>query len=76
MSPDRSSQDAHGGYSPEEARSLENARQFVEVYCSAFPDMHIIVEDQIAEGDKVVTVGRLVAPTRASLSTCPQAATR
>jgi hypothetical protein len=37
----------------EEARSLEGARQFVEVYRSAFPDMHMIVEDQIAEGDKV-----------------------
>ena len=30
-------------------------KQFVTAYLGAFPDMHFTVEDQIAEGDKVVT---------------------
>jgi steroid delta-isomerase-like uncharacterized protein len=30
-------------------------RQFVEMYRTAFPDIHFTIHDQIAEGDKVVT---------------------
>ena len=30
-------------------------KQFVEIYRAAFPDVSIKVDDQIAEGDKVVT---------------------
>ena len=33
----------------------EGQKQLVSFYCSAFPNAHITVEDQIAEGDKVVT---------------------
>jgi steroid delta-isomerase-like uncharacterized protein len=33
----------------------EEAKQFVSLYKTAFPDMTITVEDVIAEGDKVVT---------------------
>ena len=36
-------------------RGLEQAKQFVTTYRTAFPDLNITVEDQIAEGDKVVT---------------------
>jgi steroid delta-isomerase-like uncharacterized protein len=36
-------------------QGLEEAKQFVTMYKTAFPDMNVIVEDQIAEGDKVVT---------------------
>jgi len=32
----------------------EGFKQFVSVYRSAFPDTHLTIEDQIAEGDKVV----------------------
>jgi steroid delta-isomerase-like uncharacterized protein len=39
----------------QEIRGLEQAAQFVSLYKRAFPDMNITVEDQIAEGDKVVT---------------------
>jgi predicted ester cyclase len=39
----------------QEIRGLEQAKQFVTAYKTAFPDMKITVEDQIAEGDKVVT---------------------
>ena len=33
----------------------EGMKQFVQIYTTAFPDAHIKVEDQVAEGDKVVT---------------------
>src|SRR2546425_11612355 len=33
---------------------LEQYKQLVTMYFSAFPDLHITVEDMIAEGDKVV----------------------
>ena len=34
---------------------LEGVRQVVTMYRSAFPDLHITVEDWVAEGDKMVT---------------------
>jgi steroid delta-isomerase-like uncharacterized protein len=33
----------------------EGVKQFVQIYRTAFPDVHITINDQIAEGDKVVT---------------------
>jgi steroid delta-isomerase-like uncharacterized protein len=39
----------------QEIRGLEQAKQFVNTYKTAFPDMSVTVEDVIAEGDKVVT---------------------
>jgi steroid delta-isomerase-like uncharacterized protein len=36
-------------------QGLEQYRPFVSGYLSAFPDLHFTIEDQIAEGDKVVT---------------------
>ncbi len=39
----------------QEIRGLEQAKQFVTTYKTAFPDMSVTVEDVIAEGDKVVT---------------------
>jgi len=38
-----------------EIHGTEEAKQFVSLYKSAFPDMTITVEDVVAEGDKVVT---------------------
>jgi steroid delta-isomerase-like uncharacterized protein len=38
-----------------EIHGIEEAKQFVSTYKTAFPDMNVTVEDQIAEGDKVVT---------------------
>ncbi len=35
-------------------RGPEEYKQFITVYRTAFPDLHMTVEDQIAEGDKVV----------------------
>ena len=39
----------------QDIRSLEEARQFIAMYKTAFPDMNPTVEDVLAEGDKVVT---------------------
>jgi steroid delta-isomerase-like uncharacterized protein len=36
-------------------RGIEGAKQFAATYRQAFPDLQPIVEDQVAEGDKVVT---------------------
>jgi steroid delta-isomerase-like uncharacterized protein len=33
----------------------EGMKQFVQIYRGAFPDVHITINDQIAEGDKVCT---------------------
>ena len=40
---------------PEEMRGPEGVKGYVQMYRSAFPDTNITVEDQIAEGERVVT---------------------
>ncbi len=40
---------------PEEVRGPEGIKQYVSMYRSAYPDTRFTVEDQIAEGDRVVT---------------------
>ena len=43
-------------HNPEgDIQGIEQAKQFVTMFKSAFPDMDATVEDVIAEGDKVVT---------------------
>jgi steroid delta-isomerase-like uncharacterized protein len=39
----------------QEVQGIEEAKQFIGMIKSAFPDMNTTVEDVIAEGDKVVT---------------------
>jgi len=39
----------------QDVRGLDEARQFVSMYKTAFPDLQATVEDVIAEGDRVVT---------------------
>lgn len=39
----------------EDIRGTEGLRQFVSMFHTAFPDLSVTVEDEIAEGDKVVT---------------------
>ncbi len=34
---------------------VEGARQFIVMWRTAFPDIHSTIEDQIAQGDRVVT---------------------
>jgi steroid delta-isomerase-like uncharacterized protein len=40
---------------PDPIRGPEGFKQFVRMYRKAFPDLLLTVEDQIAEGDRVVT---------------------
>jgi steroid delta-isomerase-like uncharacterized protein len=39
----------------QDVQGIEEAKQFVTMFKTAFPDMSATVEDVIAEGDKVVT---------------------
>ncbi|MBT8365234.1 MAG: ester cyclase [Deltaproteobacteria bacterium] len=39
----------------QELRGPESLKQFISHYLEAFPDLHIEIEDLIAEGDKVVS---------------------
>ena len=39
----------------EEVQGLEALKQYITMYRPAYPDTHFTVEDQIAEGDEVVT---------------------
>ena len=39
----------------QEIQGTAEAKQFIAMYKSAFPDLSVTVEDEIAEGDKVVT---------------------
>lgn len=43
----------HAG--PDETRGLEGVKRFMSNFRSAFPDLQVTIEDQIAEGNKVVT---------------------
>ncbi len=44
---------AHMGGGPD-IHTLEGYKQYVTRYRTAFPDLHFIIEDEIAQGDKVV----------------------
>jgi predicted ester cyclase len=45
----------HEPTQPEDLHGVEAARQFAATMRSAFPDLTCTIEDQVAEGDKVVT---------------------
>jgi steroid delta-isomerase-like uncharacterized protein len=45
----------HDPYDPNGDQGLEGMKRTIELNRAAFPDMRLTVEDQIAEGDKVVT---------------------
>ena len=47
--------DHSGMLSPELSVGLEGVKQFFTGMFAAFPDAHVLVHDQVAEGDKVVT---------------------
>ena len=40
---------------PEDVRGVEAVKQFASMYLRAFPDLNFTLEEQLAEGDKVVT---------------------
>jgi steroid delta-isomerase-like uncharacterized protein len=39
----------------EDIRGVEAIKQFISIFLDAFPDLSITVEDEVSEGDKVVT---------------------
>ena len=39
----------------QDLQGLEEVKQYLSMYISAFPDLNVTVEDVIAEGDQVVT---------------------
>ena len=43
----------HTAGSPEQTLGPEGVKEFVELYRSAFPDLHTTIEDIVAEGEKV-----------------------
>jgi steroid delta-isomerase-like uncharacterized protein len=45
----------HDPYDPNGEHGLEGMKRTIELNRTAFPDMQLVVEDQVAEGDKVVT---------------------
>jgi steroid delta-isomerase-like uncharacterized protein len=45
----------HDPAMPEEGHGRERVKEFVSMYRSALPDVHVEIEDQIAEGDRVAT---------------------
>ena len=63
----------HGTAGDGELRGVDALKGFVAGYRRAFPDAHSTVEDQVAEGDKVVTRWRARGTHRGELG--PIAAT-
>ena len=45
----------HAATPADEIHGPEGAKQYVAMLRAAFPDLHFTIEDQIAEGDRVVT---------------------
>ena len=45
----------HDPVSSEDSRGPEGVKEFAMMYRNAFPDVQLSVEDQVAEGDMVVT---------------------
>jgi steroid delta-isomerase-like uncharacterized protein len=60
----------------EEVRGVEGIKRFASMYLRAFPDLHFTVEDQIAEGDKVVTRWTSSATHRGELMGIPPTSNR
>ena len=51
----------------QDVQGIEEAKQYIGMYKTAFPDLSATVEDVIAEGDKVLTrVTRFAVLTRES----------
>jgi len=46
---------SHDALGPEDARGPEGAKETARMFRDAFPDVQLSIEDQVAEGDKVVT---------------------
>jgi steroid delta-isomerase-like uncharacterized protein len=56
---------------PTPAAGPEGFKQVIAAYLTAFPDMQVVVEDVLAEGDRVVTRGRLTGTHRGEFMGIP-----
>ena len=56
---------------PEQTLGPEGVKEFVELYRSAFPDLHTTIEDTVAEGDKVAYRWTAVGTHRGELLGVP-----
>ena len=45
----------HDAYNPNASDGVEGMKRTIAMYRDAFPDLQMTIEEQIAEGDKVVT---------------------
>ena len=45
----------HNPTDPQDVRGPEGAKELASMYRSAFPDVRLSIEEQVAEGDRVVT---------------------
>jgi steroid delta-isomerase-like uncharacterized protein len=61
----------HGTVGDGELRGIDAMKAFVAGYRRAFPDAHSTVEDQVAEGDKVVSRWRARGAHRGQLGPMP-----
>jgi steroid delta-isomerase-like uncharacterized protein len=55
------------GLGVEVPAGVAGLKQFVAMYRSAYPDTHFTIEDQVAEGDKVVTRWTAIGTHRGEL---------
>jgi steroid delta-isomerase-like uncharacterized protein len=56
---------------PAPAPGAEGLKQVVGMFRAAFPDMHVAVEDMVAEGDKVVSRGTMTGTHRGEFMRIP-----
>lgn len=67
----------HDPDSPEDVRGPEGFKGFVSVFHNAFPDLHVTIEDQIAERDnKMVTRYRAGGTNQGDLMGLPPSGKR
>jgi steroid delta-isomerase-like uncharacterized protein len=59
------------GALPESPAGPEGTKQLVTLYRNAFPDLHFTIDEQIAEGDKVVTRWTAVGTNKGELLGMP-----
>ena len=56
---------------PQPVRGIEALRQFLAAFHAAFPDAHYTVEEEVAEGDKVVLRWRITGTQQGDLLGVP-----
>jgi len=60
----------HGG-TGEEIRGLKDYKQYMSGYYRVFPDLHVTIDDMVAEGDKVATRWTLTGTHKGEIEGVP-----